>query len=310
MKFEITEQLQKVMVEHIENSENGIAVLDAQDRFILFNDAFLRMFGLENIDIQGRTIDDVLIWMFTYEIGAIVHGKTLNQWLKFVLSSYRSAPFRSFEVDMVDGRWVLITEQVNAGGEVVIVGNDITRTKKAEMALIAAQEELKKLALTDELTCIPNRRHFFQYVEYEFHRSLRHHHDSCIALLDLDHFKRINDTYGHAMGDEVLRHFASILRSYSRKDDIAGRIGGEEFALLLPETSLNEALGVLERIRLLLAKEKLDIINFGFTYTFSAGVAAFRKDDKFSPQDWFSQADQALYKAKASGRNITMPYDN
>lgn len=308
MEFEITEQLQAIMVEHIAHSQNGIAVLDAQDRFILFNDAFQKMFELEGVQILGRTIDDVLIWMFTYKIGAITHGKTLDQWLKFVLSSYRSAPFRSFEIDMIDGRWILITEQVNAGGEVVIVGNDITRTKKAEIALLAAQEELKKQALTDELTNISNRRHFFQYIEYEVHRSFRHHHNSCLALLDLDHFKRINDTYGHATGDEVLRHFAHILRSHSRKDDIVGRIGGEEFALLLPETSQNEAFSVLGRIHLLLAQEQLDKIAPGFTYTFSAGIADFKHREKFSPQDWFSQADQALYKAKTSGRNQTMLY--
>lgn len=308
MDFIITEQLQNVLFEHIAHSENGIAVVDANNRVIFYNDTFLDMFGLQGRPVLGCQFDDLISWMHAHGVGAKTHGVSREEWLSSVHRQYRSAAFRSFELDLVDGKWLLMTEQVNPSGEVVLVGNDITRLKQTEHALRVAQEELEKQAWSDELTGLPNRRYFMQRLDGEYRRALRHQHPSTLAILDLDHFKRINDQYGHPAGDAVLRHFAGLLHENLRKEDVTGRLGGEEFGLLLPETTQEEALNVLERIHQQLPLQKLDNIAPGFAYTFSAGLMELAHDNALSLQEWISSTDKALYQAKAAGRNQVAVY--
>lgn len=100
-----------------------------------------------------------------------------------------------------------------------------------------AYAELERLAMTDELTGVPNRRHFLAQLESERQRALRHRRQTSTAMLDLDHFKRVNDRLGHPAGDEVLKHFTELLRRHMRGEDVVGHLGGEEFALLMPETA-------------------------------------------------------------------------
>lgn len=303
MNIKITEQLQHILIEHIENSGNGIAVLDAEDRFIFFNQTFISLFGLKDHPVLNHTYDELLIWMHSRGVGANTHSSSVEEWLEFVRRQHRSAAFRHFEVDLIDGRWLLVTEQVNVGGEVVLVCNDITNSKRTEHALQNAHKELERLALTDELTGLSNRRHFMQQLGDEHKRALRYRHPASLAILDLDHFKKINDQFGHAAGDDVLRHFSSVLRQSLRKQDFIGRLGGEEFALLLPETTQQEALVLLQRIRKALSSVTLEEIATGFLYTFSAGLTELKFDSPLNCKDWMQVADQALYQAKGAGRD-------
>ncbi|MEH8015763.1 diguanylate cyclase [Rheinheimera muenzenbergensis] len=298
-----TEQLVSLMLEHISHTENGIAALDANDRFIFFNPAFTAMFGIADYLTLGHSFDDMLTRMFSHGVGTNCKSSTLPEWLAYVHSQYRKKPFRSFEVDLVNGRWLLMTEQVNENGEVVLVGNDITRAKQAEQALKAAKEILKQQALTDELTGISNRRHFMQLVHYEYNRARRYDSRISLAILDIDYFKKINDNLGHPVGDEVIRHFATLLQQQLRKQDAVGRLGGEEFALLLPETTEAEAAVMIERIIKQLKQTQLDHIVPGLSYTFSAGVAELKLTSAASIDSWVSIADQALYQAKTGGRD-------
>lgn len=300
-----SEQLLQVLVNHVTQSENGIAVLDANDRFLYYNNTFARLFGFEDQSMIGQHHDAMLTWMFNHRSGTHIEWPTLQAWLDHVHTRHRSAPFRCFEVDLVNGRWLLLNEQVQSTGEVVISTTDITRMKQTEFALREAQVELEQLAMTDELTETPNRRHFLQQLEREYERAKRYAHPTCLIMLDLDHFKSINDRFGHPAGDEVLRHFADLLSAHLRSEDIIGRLGGEEFAILLPETPVEGALTMLERIRKKLAQAALDEIEPGFTYTFSAGVAQLTVKGLSSCRNWMMEADQALYQAKAAGRNRT-----
>jgi PAS domain S-box/diguanylate cyclase (GGDEF) domain len=303
MKITITEQLQRILVEHIENSGNGIAVLDADDRFIFFNQTFISLFGFEDHAVLNHTYDELLIWMHSKGVGANTHSSSVDEWLEFVLRQHRSIAFRHFEVDLIDGRWLLVTEQVNVGGEVVLVCNDITNSKRTEHALQNAHKELEKLALTDELTGLSNRRHFMQQLGNEHQRALRYTHPASLAILDLDHFKKVNDQFGHAAGDDVLRHFSGVLRQSLRKQDSIGRLGGEEFALLLPETTQEEAVVLLQRIRKTLSSVPLQEITAGFLYTFSAGLTELKLNSPLNCKDWMHVTDQALYQAKRAGRD-------
>ncbi len=308
MKDGISEHVKQVLIQHVGRSETGIAVIDANDRFLYCNPTFISMFGLEGYSPIGRTHDEFLAWIYTHRIGSGKGAVTLEEWTAQVKSLYRVHTYHTSEVELIDGRWVLVAQQLYRSGNIVSVCTDITRSKEAELALHVAYAELERLAMTDELTGVPNRRHFLARLESERQRALRHRRQTCLAMLDLDHFKQVNDRHGHPAGDEVLKHFTDLLRRHMRCEDVVGRLGGEEFALLMPETALPGAQTLLERIRLELANAALDSIAPGFAYTFSAGVAELSLAAPPTCDHWIHEADQALYRAKTGGRNRTVLY--
>lgn len=309
MNDKIPEPVKQVLIQHVGKSETGLAVIDTDDRFLYCNPTFISMFGLEDYSPVGRTHDELLAWLFTHRIGSCKGNATLEEWLAQVHSLYRMHTYHSSEVDLINGTWVLVAQQEYSSGKIVTVCTDITRSKKAELALRATHAELERLAMTDELTGVSNRRHFLSQLESERQRALRYKHHVSLAMVDLDHFKQVNDRYGHPAGDEVLKHFSGLLRRHMRCEDVVGRLGGEEFALLMPETSPSGAQTVLERIRQELAQAQLDFIAPGFGYTFSAGVAELIQSEPQSAcNHWIHEADQALYLAKAGGRNCTVVY--
>ncbi len=167
--------------------------------------------------------------------------------------------------------------------------------------LFQAQEEN---ALTDELTKLPNRRHLAQRFLEEMQRARRHHKSMAFLMIDIDHFKLINDTHGHLQGDAVLAELAKILISGKRESDVAARYGGEEFGVILHETDEVGALTLAERIR-----SKVEAANFpgGLKLTISIGVAA--TDDEALFTGLLEKADQALYAAKQAGRNAVRAAD-
>ncbi len=161
------------------------------------------------------------------------------------------------------------------------------------------QQELKWLSLTDPLTQLPNRRHFDQRLSQEVERARRYGNDLCVALCDVDHFKAVNDRLGHNAGDEVLKAVASFLEQHLRDADFVARWGGEEFAVLLPETTLEGAVEVLDRLRVGLAAR--DWPRLATPLTASFGVTPFGVGD--SSADAVRRADGALYESKQGGRN-------
>ncbi|MHA7772463.1 GGDEF domain-containing protein [Roseibium sp. M-1] len=159
---------------------------------------------------------------------------------------------------------------------------------------------LENLALTDALTEVYNRRGFDQELEKEFSRSSRYDHTFCVALIDLDHFKLINDAHGHQLGDEILVHFANRCLEHVRQTDVFCRIGGEEFALILPETGLGPAGGVVTRMLNLINETPLISGGKRYPYTASAGLSVVQRGD--TPESLFLRADKNLYAAKDAGR--------
>jgi diguanylate cyclase (GGDEF)-like protein len=173
---------------------------------------------------------------------------------------------------------------------------------RAQRRASAAAEELRRLATVDELTGLPNRRHFVRRLEEETARARRNGSPLCLATLDLDHFKRINDLHGHPAGDAVLRQLAIIIRQKIRLEDSAARLGGEEFALLLPNSNAFQAQLVCDRLRSAVASRLFELPGSGTVrVTLSTGVAALNGADDC--ETLMSRSDQALYEAKACGRN-------
>jgi diguanylate cyclase (GGDEF)-like protein len=165
------------------------------------------------------------------------------------------------------------------------------------------EEELWRLANTDFLTGLMSRRYFMKKIEEEF-ISLRNHDMNCcsVLMLDLDHFKHINDTYGHAVGDTVLKHFSALLQSNLRQMDVAGRLGGEEFAIILPYADIYEAKQCAERLRNIVANSPIIENNDVISITVSIGISMLRENDRYADTALI-RADNALFAAKNKGRN-------
>jgi diguanylate cyclase (GGDEF)-like protein/PAS domain S-box-containing protein len=180
---------------------------------------------------------------------------------------------------------------------------DISARKQAEEEKERFIAELKRLATTDDLTGIRNRKAFFQRLEEEVDRCKRYGHNLSLAMMDLDRFKAINDRYGHPAGDIVLRVFATRISANIRRNDIFGRVGGEEFAVLLPETSLQSAAAMVEKLCRMIEVSDITLPDGQrVDVTVSAGVSSSEGTDVAIDQI-IKMADQRLYLAKNRGRN-------
>lgn len=188
-------------------------------------------------------------------------------------------------------------------GDIIRIGRTSLGYFIKDERVLKLDQMLMTMALHDALTGLYKREYFFSELHREFDRSRRHNRLLAVAILDLDHFKAVNDTYGHLNGDLVLREFADLVRLSLREGDICGRYGGEEFAIVFPETDLGGAAGALERIRRNVERHVIHTQD-GRTIrvTVSAGAAALDAAHR-DKMDLLNDADRALYAAKRAGRN-------
>jgi len=180
-----------------------------------------------------------------------------------------------------------------------VISNALQQNFQLNYQLKEAHDEAKRLARIDELTGLYNRRAFYEFGELMLHQCRRNQSACALILLDIDHFKRVNDNYGHATGDAALRDVANRLTESLRKTDISGRIGGEEFAILLPGTRLDRAAEVAEKLRQHIEEARVQFLGIDLGITASFGVTAGLNDLEMLMRN----ADEALYQAKAEGRN-------
>jgi diguanylate cyclase (GGDEF)-like protein len=174
---------------------------------------------------------------------------------------------------------------------------------RAGMRIVELQEKLLELTVTDPMTGLRNRRAFEKELAIQFERARRYSRPLSLIMVDVDHFKTINDGYGHPAGDAVLREVAHCIARQTRSSDLVARIGGEEFAVVLPETPLFEAVQVAEKIRAGVAASPLKVGNIELPVTISAGAANMPHSEVNSSEELVHAADQALYRAKERGRN-------
>ena len=175
--------------------------------------------------------------------------------------------------------------------------------KHLQDLLKAQKEMMETMATTDTLTSIPNLRCFRQAIDDEFHRARRYEDPLSLLIIDLDHFKKVNDTYGHPRGDSVLRESAQVLRSIMRKVDMVARYGGEEFVAIMPHTDIKGAKIASERVRAAFEAHHFDGLPERGQLTVSVGVTTYSGEEDQSVVQLIERADKALYAAKLGGRN-------
>jgi diguanylate cyclase (GGDEF)-like protein len=206
-----------------------------------------------------------------------------------------------------DGKWLFFTAAPLRDANGKFIGaietlQDITEQKRAEQALRNSEENFRLMSITDSLTGLFNVRHFYEQIEIEVKRAVRYGRPLSMLLLDLDHFKNLNDVHGHLEGDRALAVAANVIRNNFREHDTAYRYGGEEFTVLLPETDIEAATMLAERLIKTLANTPLTT-DFGnvLTMTASVGVAEYVADD--TATSLVRRADTGVYEAKRLGRN-------
>lgn len=204
------------------------------------------------------------------------------------------------------GKWLRFTAAVLRNGGSTVLGametlEDITTLKACEKALQESEKKYLELSMTDDLTQLHNSRHFFKQLSLEIRRAKRYRNALALLLLDIDNFKEVNDSFGHMEGDRVLRRMGGLILEHIRNTDSACRYGGEEFAVILPETTGREAAAAAERIRKGIESERFVCDGKTFRVTASVGIAEYRPLD--APADLFKKADRSMYAAKALGKN-------
>jgi diguanylate cyclase (GGDEF)-like protein/PAS domain S-box-containing protein len=285
---------QKVQAERlrmiVDSMDQGLLIVERSGRIQYANPACDRFLGYATEDLVGRSLAELLANKETYPDGwaameAIGHGT------REVRIRHRDGGMRAMDLTM--------TPMHAADGLFVALLHDITHHKQSEDAL-------QRAAMLDSLTQIANRRHFDAFLEKEWQRAIRNAQPLSLVVLDVDHFKLYNDTFGHAAGDVCLRKVAQALQAHAlRPTDLAARYGGEEFVLLFAETPIDAAARLAEAIRATV--EGLQLVNPRSSasrwLTVSVGVATIVPTQLDEIEQLFVCADRAMYAAKESGRN-------
>jgi diguanylate cyclase (GGDEF)-like protein len=277
-----------------------VGVYDQEDRLRYANRAFRAAWFVG--DDEQPLWPDLMRRNHREKRGTVVKAKDFEAWLVSTTARRGKAGFRAFETDLHDGRWLWMTETMQADGWMLCVASDITSIRSDERTLRQDRDDAIKASQTDELTGIPSRR-FVMAKLHEFLEAGAAQWGAygCIAVLDIDNFKYINDRFGHSVGDAVLKDFAGTLQRHVRKTDVLGRVGGEEFILVLPHTGPEEAEVVVGRMLDAVRQSRPLPEQMSFRYTFSAGITCGEAGDK--ADDLYRRADLALYAAKMRGRD-------
>jgi diguanylate cyclase (GGDEF)-like protein len=216
------------------------------------------------------------------------------------------ALFTTSNVATSEEKYLHTTTLILLNGTGIIVLSRNNRFKQAEYRAIVREKEARamfeELAASDPLTGILNRRSFIEHTRLALHRFERYHNSFCLAVIDLDHFKRINDTYGHLIGDRAIIKFAALVDANKRTGDIFGRLGGDEFGFILHGSNQPDAIKTLARIQEVLQALVIESPVGDFHISFSVGVTEVVLGDK-SPDDLLHRADMALYQSKSQRQN-------
>lgn len=289
------EEARRLLVDAIEALPDGFILFDENDRLAVFNSRMLDFYPESASSLQiGKTFEEIMREALSKGQFPDAEGRE-EDWLQDRLLRHRD-PAGVIEQQSSDGRWLRIYEKKTSAGATVGFRIDITELKRREA-------ELFELATRDSLTGVLTRRAVLDDVQREFNRAGRYPGGCAVLILDVDHFKSINDVFGHQTGDEVLCRLCGQVKTSIREVDRVGRLGGEEFLVVLPDTTLHGALVTAERLRVEIASLEVACADRAETVsvTVSIGVAELQRGE--NPEDLLARADHSLYQAKLKGRN-------
>ena len=285
----------------LECIDDAVIVLDRQLRIVDVNPAARNLLSSSDKSMVGVLIQEFL--PISYDFGQLLADAENRQVeMDLTLAGGRQAIFdlRISKLRKPNREWVGILVVARDVSERVDMVDD---RERMILELEEAKTELTRQANFDFLTGIYNRRYFIDVAGRELVRSLRYRRPLSLIMMDIDHFKVVNDSFGHEAGDRVLFEVARAIKLDLRQIDILARFGGEEFIVLLPESNQEQARLTAEKIRLTIAELRIEELNPGFRLTISLGIAGKSADDVSSLSDLLRQADVALYAAKKAGRN-------
>jgi len=283
-----------------------ILLLDKELRIRDYNHGFLKLVGADQHP-DRHFLSEYLLEESREELLRFLQEKKQNFRLGVAGKEDNSYVVDVCNYDVEEGYLMFGEVHALSGSEIIekfsVLNNELTNAvrelNKKNHELKKSNDTINRLLRIDPLTNLYNRRYFFEELEKAFAMLKRHHLPSCLATMDLDHFKAVNDHWGHLSGDEVLKAFAGLLQEETREEDTPARIGGEEFTVLLHNTDMDQAVRFAERVRQAWSDITVPPVNTPLTV--SIGVARLQPDD--SAETLVSRADQAMYLAKEKGRN-------
>ncbi len=295
----------RYLQEAIDTLPTGLAIYDEKDRLVVFNRAAAELYPYRaGADLIGHSYEILVRRALAAGVIADAVGRE-DEWLGQRLESRGKLDGPQL-CQTHGGRWMEFHEIRTPSGFLVMERNEVTALVQKNLALVQSNEQLAHLSTTDPLTGLANRRMFDQCLHGEWQRSARSQQPLSLLMVDVDHFKRYNDHYGHLAGDACLRKIAGLLFDCSqRTGEVVARYGGEEFALLLPGTSSAEAQVVAQRCMDELSQAQIAHADSlcSTLLTFSIGVATVIAVPQTNPEVLVHAADVALYRAKGSGRS-------
>ena len=276
----------------LDNVQSGLLLLNRDLHAVYSNPVLHRMFRTfspEEIRETNPSYGELL------QAAAAALSVNIQDYVARRLAWVRSGDPTPFDLPMANGTVLRCHLAALPDGGRMVIYSDVTD-------IVRNAEEMERLATVDGMTGIYNRRHFLALADHEWNCARRYGRPISFLMIDIDHFKAINDDFGHEIGDRMIVHLANLARDCKRDSDVLARIGGEEFAILLPETTLEQARAMAERLREQVASSPLPEAPHSLCASVSVGVAT-ADDDTATLSDLMKSADQALYCAKRAGRN-------
>ncbi len=310
--MEDREQLDQLhcLTQLLQGIEVGLIVIDRDYHVHLWNGFMENHSGFRNAQVLGKSLFETFPelpqeWLISkLESAFLLESRSFTVWEQrpWVFPFPNSRPITGGLEKMHQN--MTIQPLRNSYGQIshaALIIYDVSVQAQDSLMLAQANEQLQQLSQVDGLTGLTNRRQWDLLIGQEFNRSKRYNQDSCLLVIDIDYFKKVNDLRGHDVGDEVLKGMAQLLKQQLRESDIVARYGGEEFVVLLPNTALAQAKELAERIRLNVEAHVFNV-EPPLSVTISSGLCEYRQSLS-DTQDWFKLADQALYLSKSNGRN-------
>jgi diguanylate cyclase len=301
-----------LIMQLLQTLDNGLILLDSNYNIQMWNSFMENHSGISNSDARDRSLFELFpdlpqAWL-KRKIDSVfkLQSRAFCTWEEHPqLFDFKSTrPMTGHSEKMFQNiTFIPLHGLDNSVNQVCLLVYDVTEIATRKNELESANKSLQRLSRTDGLTSLYNRAYWEECLNLEFQRSQRSGRPASLILLDIDHFKTFNDTHGHQAGDQALRIVGQMLNKFRRATDIAGRYGGEEFGIILPETSAEQAKIFAERLRKKTEATDIHWDNETLGLTISVGISELRSGMS-SHQDWIEASDNALYQAKSAGRNI------